>query len=597
MAKPSRTWDGKQMTGGVSGFTQYNTERAETPETPAPVLSPDDLLKEIRALRAFTDLPKLATALKTLEQHIADTNNPHHTDITDFPSEVADVLYEEFLRRGGTGSKEYYLAGLFQTLRVALPEELEDPDKENLAVSVRDARLLITEHEVDPDAHAGIFTQMFPGTAITDNPYLAVYGFLGVSGGILEIQEKPASESSSNQSHAYTVCGSDGFVHRFSDVAYFSTDRSQGRELIPAFGLRRNFVSNSANISYQAEISGVSVVQSAVKGPDNESSVYALDTYTDTIPRTHAIYLKNLAIPANTPYTFSVFVKAHDCDLFELTSNDGTNTTGIVTKAVFDLTNGAHVVVNPLGRYSAEISALSNGWYRCSLTFYNTISMACTLGAAFFKKVGDDLSTTNDSFAGNNERCGYFWGWQLEDGTAVSPLIETSSGYRYQTPMTVVIPTDDEFKTDNFTLSIKFKVPKIFNGSKNKYLFTIVDNDGYKTTAAYFRPDKKFVLERYGHTVAGSTVVYYLLNQEVFNYPEQDYAVFTYAISSEQELSFLNQESGINLLAPQLTTAEAKILIGVGPDLEGLDSYIEHILVYTRKVTVDEIAYLNGEDL
>lgn len=43
----TRTWDGREQTGLMSGFTEYRTDRENPNVSPAPVLSPDDLLKQI----------------------------------------------------------------------------------------------------------------------------------------------------------------------------------------------------------------------------------------------------------------------------------------------------------------------------------------------------------------------------------------------------------------------------------------------------------------------------------------------------------------------------------------------------------------------
>ena len=44
----NNTLDGRPITAGASGFSIYSTERASTPETPVPVLTPTEFINLIK---------------------------------------------------------------------------------------------------------------------------------------------------------------------------------------------------------------------------------------------------------------------------------------------------------------------------------------------------------------------------------------------------------------------------------------------------------------------------------------------------------------------------------------------------------------------
>ena len=133
---PRKALDGRPITAGISGFKSYSTTRKEVPEKPVPVLTPAELLIPLRAISSVLNSTEVAEALRLIREHIEDTDNPHHTDLGAFTNEVADVLYQAYLDQGGTGSKEFYLQCLFQTLRVASLDEMKNPENENLLISI-----------------------------------------------------------------------------------------------------------------------------------------------------------------------------------------------------------------------------------------------------------------------------------------------------------------------------------------------------------------------------------------------------------------------------------------------------------------------------
>lgn len=602
MAKPSRTWDGRPETGYMSGFTAYNTDRETYTAEPAPVLSPDDLLKQIRYLRQFMEKTELDRALKLLEVHVADLNNPHKTDLDQFTKEVADIFYEAYVAEGGKGTKEYYLDALFKTLRVASTAELHDTTKENLVLSVWGGKTLLQEHSEDENAHAGLFTKMFPGTAVETDPIRAYYAFLGLSGDEIQFIGEKDDTFSGSENNKVSFINTSGSLCYFSDVAHFSTDSSQGCSLIPCFGMRQNFMPYSKLFRTSAKVSSVQINQSTIAAPDGTSGdVYSVETTGDAFDLVHYVKFQPVTINKNDgAYTFSVFVKAGTCDLFQFSLTD-VEGSPITVRAIFDLHHGKKLLMNGMGHYNCEMHQLINGWYRVSFTICNEDSdtaLTATIATSFFKSNNKDLAETNPAFTAGKETLGYMWGVQLENSNRPSPIIHTAGAVAYQKAVGLVIPVDDTWNTSNFTLSIKFQTVGKTCYDVKRTLFAIYDSNRYIVAHAYFDKDGKLTLARYKKYSTDGLTVNKIWNEEIFDVQTSTFSILTYGIDAEQQITYLNTSSGMNLLAPDVSSLGSKIYIGCNKDgEEALEGYVQNVLIYDKKLTEDEIIFLNGEDL
>lgn len=174
------TWDGRNITASATGWSEYTTDKDPTTTSPPPALSIQDVLGQIRQVRQILTQPKVDKALRDLYAHMAEHGNPHHTDLDMFTKEVVDVLYEEYVRQGGTGNKDFYVQSLFYTLRVASLEEMANSTDENLLVSVKGAHRVIEDHERDLHAHADLFEQWFPGEPVAADPIIALNPAFGM---------------------------------------------------------------------------------------------------------------------------------------------------------------------------------------------------------------------------------------------------------------------------------------------------------------------------------------------------------------------------------------------------------------------------------
>ena len=596
----NRTLDGRPITAGMSGFSSYSTERADVSQQPVPVLTPAELLNQINALKGFCDQDRLEAALKDLYNHIADKNNPHHTDMEVFTQQVADVLYQEYKKQGGTGSLEFYLNCLFQTLRIASLNEMDDPENENLLISIRGAAEYIKRHETDPDAHSELFEKIFPGDAPSYDPTFSCYATIGVSEYyVTKITPRSNDSEETTTLSENRICsyvGSDLRLHYSNYINYDPVDYSTGQAALACFGARTNLIPNSTDFSTLRTVNVSTSVNEEMTDPaDEQSGICVVTTLRDGGPCKHTLYIPDVVLDMEVTKTFSVYAKMENCRYLAITWKD-MEKSDIEVIAVYDLYAGTCLILNDLSRYRANIVELADGWFRCEFSMYHRIGQETDLNLTFFKEKDSDY---NMNFQGDHEICGYLWGMQLEEGINASPYIPTTGVARTREACGLVIPLDAEWwEPSACTIQIAYQNPGTFNQeSKTRSIFTITDSKNNPVCTFHSRTDGSTELLRYlivdHETLAVPAVIY----QDIFKYDNRKWLQFVHGIDNEKIISLFNESKGLNLDTPELWTSGSKLYIGTDPQGNSLEGYIRSVTIYPRRATESEAKFMNGEEI
>jgi hypothetical protein len=166
-----------------------------------------------------------------------------------------------------------------------------------------------------------------------------------------------------------------------------------------------NLAVQSADFSTTWSAQGSTVSVNATAAPDGTTTA---DKLVETAATSeHKVYY-SLA-PPNVACTWSVYAKAAERTWFYINSYvTGDNL------VFFNLGNGTLGTVP--GGTTATITAVGNGWYRCTAT--KTVS-----GSFALIQFGTATGDTANSFAGDITKGIYLWGAQMEAGTvATSPI-------------------------------------------------------------------------------------------------------------------------------------------------------------------------------
>jgi hypothetical protein len=172
---------------------------------------------------------------------------------------------------------------------------------------------------------------------------------------------------------------------------------------------RTNLFTYSEDFSNAIWIKGnSSITSNTVIAPDGALTGDAF--IENTANSTHSIF-QQVASQAAGSYTFTIYVKPAGRTQFRIAQNITTE-----YSAIFDLS--AQTVTSAVNGATGTITAVGNGWFRCSLSFTTTVSIALLMAV--------NLSSSGSlSYTGNGYSGIYIWGAQLEAGAFATSYIQT----------------------------------------------------------------------------------------------------------------------------------------------------------------------------
>lgn len=593
----NKTYDGKPLCMGISGFNHYETERADAPKYPPAVLTPTDILDMLHEVIELCKDPRISYAVKLLEDHIAKTDNPHHTQLNQFTEDVAEVLWKEFVSRtGSTLTLEEFKKALFNLIHIASPSEAETGTVENAVVSVFDARSLIDTHNTDPEAHADLFKKITPGSPIIEDPGYSFYPQYGFNEYIMQPMDLQLSKDDEAKMTEvpYTYTGSDGFVYKV-DEDILPVDWSYGRPLIPCFGVRINKYLNSTGIS-SFTLSNVCIIPDAETAPDKSITATAIYQENDDTPNIRKIVYPNFTLERKKPVTVSIYVKPESQSMFVISFEDVLNS-GIETRAVFDLKRNASIMTNHFNRYNCTLQKLSDGWYRCGFSMYNPTGRISDLNMYFVNDQSlDDVEHWTWEVDGTGAICGYVWGVQFENGFQMSPYIPTTDKPGIRKPIVVHIPLRaDWYKPECNTLHIDYQMHETDPSMTAKeYRPVLVMKNNNSKAMVMKHQNGTCIITRYFTSTVDTNYDFGTFQDKVPLPKNTDMIQVTHGISPTEIITCINN-GRVYHSKPVLMNKATDLYLGT--DMEGsyYNGYISDISIYPILVTDAEVQFLNGE--
>ena len=166
-----------------------------------------------------------------------------------------------------------------------------------------------------------------------------------------------------------------------------------------------------------------SITANAATAPDGTTTADKLVEDT-TASSTHVLNRASATtVSANTAHTKTIFAKAAGRTQFYYVLTNGAYTSSV--KYLFDLAavtvSGSPAVTGTASAYSASITPLGDGWFRCSVTCV-VDAASTTINSNIELAASGSVIYTGDGTSGL-----YIWGAQLEAGFATSYIPTTSA--------------------------------------------------------------------------------------------------------------------------------------------------------------------------
>ena len=583
MPNKNHAYDGTELTGSVSGFSEYSTSGLTSNATPRPVVSPADILAQIRDLRRVLSSETLEKAITSLNNHIADTHNPHETKLQDFSDSVIDVLYNFYVENGGQYTKGQYCAMLFKVLHVASTADIRNGVDSTALITVMGLNKFLRDHETDPDAHTDIIERILPGKPMIDVPILSVLAKVGVN----------SSNCHATGTVPYTYVDRSRHISVADSNNPLPLDYSYKEPLIPCFGSRTNEFANSNDFS-TCILNNTVISSGDIVNPMRMRSATVLSVLPTDTEVVHEISIPDVTINSNQDKTFSIYVKAGTCNYFSIAYNDMAADT-ITVRATYNLTVCKAFVSNHLDRYRADIIPLAEGWFRCSFSMYHKFGQQANLVMTCFKE--KDPKLQDFKFKATNTEIGmYLWGMQLEEGNNASPYIPTENGPVTRLPVELTINDVYPFEKDGCTININYKSSGPCKGNLTRPLLTTLNENNEASCEIVLRFDNSLEAIRWGTINVQGISTRTMTYEDILTDPKGSFVHATHCSNADTATLAYNNTYYTNT-GPSYQDPDKKFLIGRDQYGRYAECYLRSLVVYPVNATIKQCMFLNGEEM
>ena len=578
----NHSYDGSELTGMVSGFSEYTTKSITSNTSPRPVITPVDLLNQIQDLRKIISQKNIDNAIKLLNNHIASKNNPHNTTLNDFSDRVIDVLYNFYIENGGTATRSQYSSMLFKVLHMASTEEIVDGTDGTALISIVTINSFIRQHENDPDAHKEILEKLLPGKPVLDIPLYSIIAKIGINNTIVN----------ATGNVPYTYVDKSRHLKTATTDNPLPQDYMYGEPLLPCFGSRTNEITNSTD--FTSLIYRNTRLRSnnklAIDGSRTATQILSMVTDEEEL---HEIVYPDFTIDGNQNKTFSIFVKPGECDYFCISYEDMAGSP-IVVSAIYNLRVGEVFLTNHLNRYTADIVPLADGWYRCSFSVYHAYGQQADLVMSCFK-IKDPRLQDYKYKVTREEVALYLWGMQIEEGNNMSPYIPTNGTTVTRLPVDITINTDYGDYNKDITLHVTYKNSGVCLGNLIRPLLTTKLSSNKVSCEMVLHHDNGVEALRWGTISVNNISTRTLVYEDILDKQDGSFIHVTHSANDKQAILAYNKKT---FDAGGITYQDRDNIILVGRDTYGryAESYLRSFIMYPSVVTVEQCLFLNGEE-
>ena len=582
MSNANHSWDGSQLVGSISGFSDISTGVAAEPQQ-VNVITPSDLLSRIERMQHFLQLPEVDHLIRVIYDHIDKKGNPHRTTLDQFVNQITDVLYAEYKKNGGDKTEAQYLSSLFKVLHVASAAELTEGVDPTALVSVAGIRQLIHSHEVNPDAHHELMEKMFPGSPVNTEPAFSLIPALGINKQFT--QEIPSNDAS----YPYTYVGKDRYIH-VAKNGVLPTDYSYADGCVACFGEKTNHIVDCNDFSIRT-LKGIQIDEYD-KDPMNTSLASKIKASRD-LEMIHSVTIENIELTARESRVFSVYAKAGSCKYFMISFLD--YNTQMTVRAIFNIEDGTMILIDHMEMYKANIVKIGHKWFRCELTLLSEVDQVSDIEMTFFKR--KDPRLQNFAFeASTNELLGSLFGMQLEEGNIASPFIFSKTQALTRAPIYVTRTLDiDNWDSKSITVNVGFRKNKDNPFLTDRPLVSMYHDDKLVNNIVW-RSNSMLEVQYWAELTTSGITITSLIGQTIFEQQSGLYGHVSTSIDANNIINAYDKRVESKVTPTDYSIGNRLVL---GTDLQGnfFDGYITSVVVYPCGCSESQLIFLNGDEI
>ena len=214
-------------------------------------------------------------------------------------------------------------------------------------------------------------------------------------------------------------------------------------EVVSFTDISSNSIYPSTNLSSTPQSSGVTLTHNVtgISAPDGTDTVsYFVPTAASGLHYARASAgISSPSTGGSTLYTGSVFAKANGYNFVVVQLTSGTSGGGSRYAITVDLTNGTiggFIDPENVSNVSSTATSVGNDWYRITLTVsFDTANSGPLATLYMVGAYSDNLSSVNPatstnatpSFTGDGSSGVYIWGFQVEQASAATTYLPTTS--------------------------------------------------------------------------------------------------------------------------------------------------------------------------
>ena len=563
---------GEMVTAIMSGWGGGYHTSSNTPEGRKPVpLSAAEIINRLRELEALCNKSVVDFLTRTVANHVRDNKNPHNTDLTQFNTEIMNLLYNLYLEQGYTGSFEFFYKELFQIFQIAGVTDLRDGMDESMLATIAVVKKYISEHNRSLSAHKDLFDRLIPGVPVTADPTFA----MSANFQFPALYQSPLLDR-------WNYIARDGFLYENTNNC-LPLDHTFGEPMVPIFEDRENLCIFSNDLSRAGWVKQKLLIGSVTGfSLDKLNRGSVVVESTDYSSHEHLVRLKDLPVEIDTTYTASVVFLPQEAKYFAIRIKGTTFSPTDI--AYFNVEKGTGIVGSTDGRFKADIVKLHSGACRMSITWRNTNSTLTDIDFIPYLSSSEGMS-----YRGRGRTLGTISAVQVEKGDGMSPIIHTNGVKTLRRGVSISIPLDSRFDMNKGTIVIEHRAPLPFRDDVKNTLYAIRSNDGKMVCSAEYREPSALMFSLFD--VFGSKIWDYPLENGISRRRTvvQMYSDLTQIVAATGISPKSTNTIGVRFKAGNILD------IGHNNKLNYLNGYVSKVWYYPNELTANHVAFLAGE--